>query len=393
MVLIAIALITKNGKNLLTRQFVTKMTKLRLEGLIEVFPKLVAGNSSQRQHTFIETESVRYVYQPLDDIYVVLITTKQSNILEDLEALRLFARVVTEYCSSVNESGILNNAFELIFAFDEIVALGYRENVNLAMIRTYTEMDSHEERIHKQILNAQMREAISRGQQRAKELKNKKYDHDKRSGMSSGTAISSSNAAFVSASTIDRQIPATKFESSKLSTNSSSKALKLGSKGVSDEAFLEKLRDEGQIIADVKKVQLSAGRKTSEENLNREAVLVKLTEKLSATVSRNGGVESADVTGSLTINVNDSAFVTTALKIGTNSDKQCQMQVHPNMDKNSWQTDNVLKLKNVDKTYPLKNDVGLLKWRLPIEDEEDLPLVLNVFPNEQYITLFKMYKS
>ncbi len=40
-----------------------------------------------------------------------------------------------------------NHAFELIFAFDEIVALGYRESVNLAQIRTFTDMDSHEEKV------------------------------------------------------------------------------------------------------------------------------------------------------------------------------------------------------------------------------------------------------
>ena len=47
----------------------------------------------------------------------------------------------------MEEADILENSFQLLFAFDEIVALGYRENVNLAQIRTFIEMDSHEERV------------------------------------------------------------------------------------------------------------------------------------------------------------------------------------------------------------------------------------------------------
>lgn len=82
---------------------------------------------------------------------MVLVTTKNSNILEDLETLRLFAKVVPEFCQVMTESEVAANAFELIFAFDEIIALGYREQVNLSQIRTYTEMESHDENIYKMV--------------------------------------------------------------------------------------------------------------------------------------------------------------------------------------------------------------------------------------------------
>lgn len=59
----------------------------------------------------------------------------------------------------MEESEILENSFHLIFAFDEIVALGYRESVNLAQIRTFVEMDSHEEKVYRAVRETQEREA------------------------------------------------------------------------------------------------------------------------------------------------------------------------------------------------------------------------------------------
>ena len=63
-----------------------------------------------------------------------------------------------------------SHAFDLIFAFDEIVALGYRESVNLAQIRTFTEMDSHEEKVWIAMRETQMKEAKLQMKEKAKEL-------------------------------------------------------------------------------------------------------------------------------------------------------------------------------------------------------------------------------
>jgi hypothetical protein len=66
------------------------MTRIRIEGLLAAFPKLLGSDS--KQHTYVETESVRYVYQPLDNLYLLLITNRASNIVEDLETLRLLSK-------------------------------------------------------------------------------------------------------------------------------------------------------------------------------------------------------------------------------------------------------------------------------------------------------------
>lgn len=68
------------------------MSRIRIEGYLAAFPKLVGTG---KQHTYIETENVRYVYQPIEALYLLLVTNKQSNILEDLETLRLLSKLVS----------------------------------------------------------------------------------------------------------------------------------------------------------------------------------------------------------------------------------------------------------------------------------------------------------
>ena len=77
---------------LVSRQFVD-MSRIRIEGLLAAFPKLIGTGG--KQHTYVETENVRYVYQPIEALYLLVVTNKQSNILEDLETLRMLSKLVS----------------------------------------------------------------------------------------------------------------------------------------------------------------------------------------------------------------------------------------------------------------------------------------------------------
>ena len=64
-----------------------------------------------------------------------------SNILEDLQTLRMIAKLIPEYCDGHDEECVQNNAFELIFAMDEVVSpMGYREQVTYQDIDDYVKM-------------------------------------------------------------------------------------------------------------------------------------------------------------------------------------------------------------------------------------------------------------
>lgn len=80
--------------------------------------------------------------------------------MQDIESLHLFARVVTDLCRSCDETHILRNAFELLCAFDEIISVGYRENVNLSQVKSSIEMESHEERIQEIIAKVKQKKYL-----------------------------------------------------------------------------------------------------------------------------------------------------------------------------------------------------------------------------------------
>jgi len=382
MVLLAAAICTKNGKALVSRQFV-EMSRSRIEGLLSAFPKLM---NSEQQHTFVETESVRYVYQSLDKLFMLLITTKHSNILEDLETLRLFSRVVPEYCKVLEEEDILENSFQLIFAFDEIVALGYRENVNLAQIRTFIEMDSHEERVINAVRKTQELEAKEQSKRKAKELQAARVAANKGRGIlqslssasSSAPAMKNDAVPVVGTTAAPASPPPAKAASKPIGKG---KAMKLGGKTKDLDSFMDKLREEGTEVAAVT-TKSSTKAAPPVPTMPTSSVHCKIVEKLTLIAGRHGGLQNMEVSGLIMLKISDPSLLKIVLAFENNDDKGFQMQTHPNVDKKLFAQNSIIGLKQGGKGFPLNNEIGILKWRLQTKDEELIPLTINCWPNQ-----------
>ena len=135
-----IAIINHSGKLILARQF-THEDKNQIEGQLSVFPKLVQFSG----HAYIDTESVRFVYQDINDLYIVLVVSKDSNIVSDLDSLSFLVDVTRFVAGDINEEKIIKSGLDLIFAYDECVFDGFRQNFSAATISEFLKMDSMEE--------------------------------------------------------------------------------------------------------------------------------------------------------------------------------------------------------------------------------------------------------
>ena len=207
--------------------------------------------------------------------------------------------MIPEYCRNLDETEILDNSFNLIFAFDEIVALGYRESVNLAQIRTYVEMDSHEEKVYNAVRETQMREAKNKMREKAKELQRAKLESSKRGGKPMSSMGSGSSGGFggqggySSGPMVGESTPA---EPPKPAYNApmrkENKAMKLGGKSKDVDSFVDQLVSEGERVSTAPSSMNGGGMtKTSRApQINTEAVHINIEEKLTVTAGRDGGL-------------------------------------------------------------------------------------------------------
>lgn len=107
----------------------------------------------------------------------------QSNILEDLSTLRMIAKLIPEYCGGQDEESVTENAFNLLYALDEVVTpMGYKENVTYKQIEDFVKMDSAEEKLSEIITKSKEENAAEVMKKKADELAKQRAELRRKQG-------------------------------------------------------------------------------------------------------------------------------------------------------------------------------------------------------------------
>jgi diadenosine tetraphosphate (Ap4A) HIT family hydrolase len=405
--IVAIAIVSPQGKILVSRQF-REISRIRLEGLLSAFPKLITGGNGTGQskdYTVIESGSFRYVYQPAESLHLVVLSNNTGNIVEELAVLRMAGRVLPERCAGpIDESSVVRSAFEILFAFDELVTNGQRENISLEQLNAVLEMFSAEEEMKQQEQQRRMEEAREVARAKAKELKSQRHAMAFDGGHSGGVGAmgGAPHLAMMAGSAPQGPITGGYQDAAvDLTVPAARPTAAMGGGGLSlskvrkQDAATKAMREAGYTAAEAAAATapsapgsapaapaLAAPSPATASSSGVSApVMLRVDEKISATFSRDGFLQGVDVRGDLFIQVTDPAAAMVRVVLAPMA-ADFAAKTHPNVNKALFTSDNVIAIKD-SKPYPVGSTLGVLKYRAQaLSAGTPLPLTISCWPAE-----------
>jgi len=341
--------------------------------------------------------------------------------MEDLDTLRLLSKLIPEYGMGVSEESIARNIYDIIFAIDETISIGHKESVTLSQVRTYTDMDSHEEKLQKIIQESKMNEAREQMRQKADDIQRKKMDEKRIAhelvitgkSTSRGGGFGSAAAGYSMLSDRDREdtftstlttertpsISSSKStvtgQAKKSSTTSSGKpkGMQLGKSKKTEQDFFASIQKEDATVTNTSTTGAAGSTATGKANddiagdvLSHDSVSVIIEEKIDVTLDREGGVKKMEIKGAMKLQVFDPDHSKLIVHTNNALDEKTsgyKCRLHPKINKALFASQGYLALTDPTKPFPVGTDSGLdvLKWRKIESHETAVPITVNFWPN------------
>ncbi|KMZ99469.1 coatomer delta subunit [Plasmodium vivax North Korean] len=383
------AAISTKSKILVSRQF-QNISKCDLDSLTIPFHNLIERERSD--HTYIETDKVRYVYQPLDSIYIFLITNINSNIIEDLEIIKVLSQIIQDLCQgNINESTILKKCFTIIFYIDELIKNGVREIVNSNQIKTYIEMESHEEKLQTIIRENKEKEEKERRKFIASKLEKNRQKQGKAGSNSFLSNEVLSNADYGAG--YGAGYNTSSGYGANYNANYNANAMdhflyktEEPSEGILDEGFnayrgmqLSSKKEQVKILNVV-----DSSKTINKPNINVNALFDKpinivINENVICTLSSEGTLCDLDIQGTFNMQINNHKYSKVILQL--DNEYADKAKIHPILDKGKYNS-NVLELKDKGKNFRINTIYPLLKWKINHLNDSYIPLNISCWPCE-----------
>lgn len=313
---------------------------------------------------------------------------------------------MTGTAGNLTDDKVIEKAFDLLFAFDEVVtAGGYREAITLQQIRTNMEMESHEEKLHNMIKLSKMETAKDQATAAAKAIKDKLRDQprslqgyssaDAPSSLSSMSSPSGDGGTSSGISSNVQQVASSSSHTSGGgSSNNSSKAVKgmslgLGCKGKGLEDALMKEDKLAPIMTNLNSSSsTTAATETASPPVVQHPLMLSVTERVTCHISKDGQVEEYEVRGALSITAQTEEASNCIIRLQSSNRaaaKFFSFNTHPKINKALYERNSVLQLKDsgAGKGFPSGRPVSLLKWTSD-RGSDDLALIkINCWPEEE----------
>ncbi|OIR57507.1 MAG: coatomer subunit delta [Amphiamblys sp. WSBS2006] len=343
MVVVLAAVCDDGGAILLSKQFF-EMKRGRVEQLVYNFGSLVREGA---QNTVLETDTVRYLYSPLEpQLYLTIATTLDSNVFEDNDTLAILGEMIHEQCeekTAKKKSGLFvlgavqeaqpatlaekirRATFEILFGMEEAVFGGIRTVTTASQLSTILEMESHDEMMQIAITREKEQDAKDIAKRRMKEIELEKRGER-------------------AAKHIEKKAPpAAAPKTEEAPKRPAARGMQLG-----------------------RKVERASGK---EQSAVLEAVV---EETVEIELGSDGSLRVFEVDGVLRIKACDKKAA--KARLYTEHNTGLEFQTHPNIDRDLFEEESCLCLKGKASQFPVQKGVSVLRWKEVLQDSEDLPL-------------------
>ena len=137
--IVSLLIVNKDGKIILSRSFIS-ITKSDIHTFTSFFIRNINKNL---ETNIFESLNHRYIFISLnsDNMYLILITTINSNIIQDNKIFKITHRIIQDCCKEgIKEENIKKNWIKIIMNLDEMSNNGLIQNDNYGDIHTKVEM-------------------------------------------------------------------------------------------------------------------------------------------------------------------------------------------------------------------------------------------------------------